>query len=231
MISHLEGHILEAATSRMLYLLPVSRSRSCRFIILSCPLSNVSVVASWCKVQEHSLFNYPLVAKGLYTDISIQHLDGSSVALNLRGVLRRIYSTVCTSKRVCQRDCMIFAFSIRQTRLITLDFLTRTLSDGQVGTRQVLCSALYLIKDPMLKYSVVNGVGFVYGTQLSGERSLVQYFYRRRRIYAVVGSFSAVSGIKLRAGLLLIQGVAGSGEGKIPFTLAGRIIGLASKHV
>lgn len=202
------GHLLEIVTTRLLFVLPMHHFRSCRIIFMGSPLSNGMQVARWCRVDSRARYFFSHTSRLGCSDVTIKcsslsglFVDGSVLSTDLYGVLLSRCIKV-------GREGIVFASNIVQARSISLDVLTRVASDGlSLQGRSPFVGlgiVSYVAKDPTLKFCLFSGVGYLYETQNSGERSLVQYLYKRRFLRVVVSTFGTCRVLRLSTSLLLI---------------------------
>lgn len=203
------GPILEMIVSRMNFV-SAKTSRLVRLLGLSSAVANAYDMASWLKVKDEGLFNFPSTVRPVPLEM---YIDGFPDNIGFCPLMKSMNKPafLAIKKHSPTKPVLIFVASRRQTRLTALDLIQMlgTEDDPHRFLRmdaEELQGALSMAKDDTLKMSLQFGIGLHHAGLVDSDRRLSHELFASNKIQILVATSTLAWGVNLPAYLVIIKG-------------------------
>lgn len=203
------GPILEMIVSRMNFV-SAKTQRPVRFLGLSTAVANANDMASWLKVKDQGLFNFPSSVRPVPLEMYIDGFpDNMGFCPLMKSMNKPAYLAIKSHSPT--KPVLIFVASRRQTRLTALDLIhlcgmeddpRRFLKMDEEELQQVLT----LVKDETLKLSLQFGIGLHHAGLVDSDRRISHELFASNKIQILIATSTLAWGVNLPAHLVIVKG-------------------------
>lgn len=185
-------------------------ARPVRLLGLSSAIANAYDMASWLKVKDEGLFNFPSTVRPVPLEM---YIDGFPDNLGFCPLMKAMNKPAffAIKKHSPNKPVLIFVASRRQTRLTALDLIH--LLGMEDNPRRFLKmeedelqGALSMAKDETLKLSLQFGIGLHHAGLVDTDRKLSHQLFANNKIQILIATSTLAWGVNLPAYLVIIKG-------------------------
>lgn len=203
------GPILEMIVSRMNFV-SAKTNRNVRLLGLSSAVANAYDMASWLKVKDDGLFNFPSTVRPVPLEM---YIDGFPDNIGFCPLMKSMNKPafLAIKKHSPTKPVLIFVASRRQTRVTAMD-LIQMLGGEDDPYRflrmdsEELQGALSMAKDDTLKMALQFGIGLHHAGLVDSDRRLSHELFAANKIQVLVATSTLAWGVNLPAYLVIIKG-------------------------
>lgn len=209
MLASDRGPILEMIVSRMNFV-AAKTQRPVRLLGLSTAVANANDMASWLKVQDQGLFNFPSSVRPVPLEMYIDGFpDNMGFCPLMKSMNKPAYLAIKTHSPT--KPVLIFVASRRQTRLTALDLIhlcgmeddpRRFLRMNDDELEQIIS----LVKDDTLKLSLQFGIGLHHAGLVDSDRRISHELFASSKIQILIATSTLAWGVNLPAHLVIVKG-------------------------
>jgi pre-mRNA-splicing helicase BRR2 len=179
LIGGADGPILEIVTSRMRYV-AAQTERPVRIVGLAASVANAKELGDWIGASPASAFSFHPNVRPVPLDLSITTFDVSHFASRMLAMAKPAYSAVAASG---DSPAILFVPSRKQTQLTAIDLVAYASAAGNPSRfchapPQSVEEVIADIRDPALKETLANGVGFIHHGLAPSDRRRVEAMVR-----------------------------------------------------
>lgn len=205
------GPVLEVICSRMRYI-SSQLERNIRIVALSSSLSNAKDISQWLGCPTSAFFNFHPNVRPVPLELHIQGFNVSHNASRIIAMAKPTYQAIV--KHSPKKPVIIFVPSRKQTKLTAIDMLTCAASEGTEDkpqsrflhvTEDDLTPFLEKLKDPTLKETLANGVGYLHEGLNETERKIVEQLFSSGAVQVMVVARDLAWGISANAHLVIVM--------------------------
>lgn len=185
-------------------------SRPVRLLGLSTAVANANDMASWLKVRDSGLFNFPSSVRPVPLEMYIDGFaDNMGFCPLMKSMNKPAYLAIKTHSPT--KPVLIFVASRRQTRLTALDIIH--LCGMEDNPRRFLKmdedelqQAISLAKDETLKLSLQFGIGLHHAGLVDSDRRISHELFASNKIQILIATSTLAWGVNLPAHLVIVKG-------------------------
>lgn len=184
--------------------------RPVRLLGLSTAVANANDMASWLKVQDTGLFNFPSSVRPVPLEMYIDGFpDNMGFCPLMKSMNKPAYLAIKSHSPT--KPVLIFVASRRQTRLTALDLIhlcgmeddpRRFLRMNEDELQQVIS----LAKDDTLKLSLQFGIGLHHAGLVDSDRRISHELFASNKIQILIATSTLAWGVNLPAHLVVVKG-------------------------
>lgn len=184
--------------------------RPVRLLGLSTAVANANDMASWLKVGNQGLFNFPSSVRPVPLEMYIDGFpDNMGFCPLMKSMNKPAYLAIKSHSPT--KPVLIFVASRRQTRLTALDLIhlcgmeddpRRFLRMDEDELQQVIS----LVKDDTLKLSLQFGIGLHHAGLVDSDRRISHELFASNKIQILIATSTLAWGVNLPAHLVIVKG-------------------------
>ncbi|KAL7610342.1 hypothetical protein Lser_V15G09871 [Lactuca serriola] len=207
------GPVLEVIVSRMRYI--ASQGHNIRIVALSTSLANAKDLGEWIGATSHGLFNFPPGVRPVPLEIHIQGIDIANFEARMQAMSKPTYTAIVQHAKN-GKPAIVFVPTRKHARLIAVDLMTylraeSTYENGEkplflLQSENEISPFIERIKEPMLKETLVYGVGYLHEGLTTTDQDIVRTLFETGCIQVCVMSGTMCWGVSLRAHLVVVMG-------------------------
>lgn len=185
-------------------------ARPVRLLGLSSAIANAYDMASWLKVRDEGLFNFPSTVRPVPLEM---YIDGFPDNMGFCPLMKSMNKPafLAIKKHSPTKPVLIFVASRRQTRLTALDLINMLgMEDNPRRFLRMdedeLQEATSVAVDDTLKLSLQFGIGLHHAGLVDSDRRLSHELFASNKIQILVATSTLAWGVNLPAYLVVIKG-------------------------
>lgn len=203
------GPVLEMIVSRMNFV-SAKTSRPVRLLGLSTAVANANDMASWLKVTDTGLFNFPSSVRPVPLEMYIDGFaDNMGFCPLMKSMNKPAYLAIKTHSPT--KPVLVFVASRRQTRLTALDLIHLC---GMEDNPRRFCrmdedelqQVTTLAKDETLKLALQFGIGLHHAGLVDSDRRISHELFASNKIQILIATSTLAWGVNLPAHLVIVKG-------------------------